>query len=217
MVQMNYSGGFVLGLSTGVVCLAYCGPVLIPYLLGEGNKIYNNVKSVSLFLSGRLAAYIAIGLLSGIIGSRILQLSALKTVFFGIIYIMLAVLLIVYGFHSFREVCLGRSRLVNKKNTYHRRSFLIPLTGGFATGLNLCPPFLLAITGAIETGNIAGSIWFFFLFFLGTTVYFIPLPFIGFFRRQQVLRIIGKFAAVLAGMLYLYKGIFMLILDSSEV
>jgi len=78
------------------------------------------------------------------------------------------------------------------------------------TGMNICPPFLLAITGAVETGEITGSIAFFTMFFLGTGIYFIPLPFIGFFRRQQVLRIIGKFAAILAGILYIFKGVFML-------
>jgi sulfite exporter TauE/SafE len=208
---MDYSAGFVLGLSTGVVCLAYCGPVLIPYLMGEGNTVYGNVGSVTLFLSGRLAAYMVIAILSGIIGSKFLQPSAYKIVFLGILYILLSVLLIVYGFHRFKEICLGRSRLPAKKNYVLRWPFMLPLSGGFATGLNICPPFLLAITGAMETGKITGSLMFFFMFFLGTSVYFIPLPFIGFFRRQQVLRIIGKFAAILAGIMYLYKGIIMLI------
>jgi sulfite exporter TauE/SafE len=208
---MGNSAGFLLGLSTGVVCLAYCGPVLVPYLMGEAKSIYGNIGSVILFLIGRLVAYLMIGLLSGIIGSRLLQLSALKPVFMGIIYILLAIMLVIYGLYRFQEICLGRSRLLGKKSTSRRWSFWLPMAGGFATGMNLCPPFLLAITESIKTGEIAGSILFFFTFFLGTTVYFIPLPFIGFFRRQQALRIIGKFAAILAGIIYLYKGIIMII------
>jgi len=207
---MHYSAGFLLGLSTGVVCLAYCGPVLVPYLMGEGNNISRNVGSVSLFLFGRLAAYLIVGILSGIIGSTLLQPSTIKTVFLGILYVLLAIMLIVYGFHRFRQLCLGRSQSSVKKSNARRWPFLLPLTGGFATGLNLCPPFLLAITGAVETGKIGGSLLFFFMFFLGTAVYFVPLPFIGFFHRQQVLRIIGKFASVLAGLIYLYKGVIML-------
>jgi sulfite exporter TauE/SafE len=208
---MQYSSGFVLGLSTGVVCLAYCGPVLIPFLMGEGKGVYKNIGSVSLFLLGRLAAYLFVGILAGMIGHVILQPSASKTVFIGFLYIILSLLMIVYGFHRFREICLGRSNLMVKKSYARRWPSLLPFTGGFATGLNLCPPFLLAITGAMETGKIAGSVLFFFLFFLGTSVYFIPLPFIGFFRKQHVMRIIGKFAAILAGIFYLYKGIIMLI------
>jgi len=208
---MNYASGFLLGLGTGVVCLAYCGPVLIPFLMGEGKGISGNLGSVSLFLGGRLIAYLIIGLLSGIIGDALLQPSKEKTVFFGILYIALSVLLISYGFFRFREVCLGKSNTKLNRKFGHRWPFVVPLTGGFATGLNLCPPFLMAITGAVETGKIADSLMFFFMFFLGTTLYFIPLPFIGFFRRQQALKIIGKFAAILAGFIYLYKGVMMII------
>jgi ABC-type nickel/cobalt efflux system permease component RcnA len=129
----------------------------------------------------------------------------------GILYMLLSVLLIIYGFHRFREICLGRSHLPVKKSYARRWPFIVPLAGGFATGLNICPPFLLAITGAMETGDIARSALFFIMFFLGTAIYFIPLPFIGFFRKQAALRIIGKFAAILAGIIYLYKGIIMII------
>ncbi len=34
--------GFILGLSTGAVCVAYCGPVLLPFILGEGTTILQN-------------------------------------------------------------------------------------------------------------------------------------------------------------------------------
>jgi sulfite exporter TauE/SafE len=209
--MMDLSAGLILGLSTGVVCLAYCGPVLIPFLMGEGNTIYGNTGTVILFLAGRLIAYILIGILAGTVGITLLQPSGSKIVFIGILYIILSSLLIVYGFHRFRKVCLGRSHLPVKESSGLRWRFMLPLSGGFATGLNLCPPFLLAITGAMDTGDISGSILFFCMFFLGTAIYLIPLPFIGFFRRQQVLKIIGKFAAILAGIFYLYKGLTMLL------
>jgi hypothetical protein len=53
--------GFILGLSTGAVCVAYCGPVLLPFILGEGTTVIQNAKSVGLFLGGRLLAYILVG------------------------------------------------------------------------------------------------------------------------------------------------------------
>jgi sulfite exporter TauE/SafE len=205
------SSGFLLGLSTGVVCLAYCGPVLIPYLMGEGRDIKGIIGSIFLFLAGRLLAYLLVGVLSGIAGNLLLQPSPIKPVLTGIAYCLLSVMLILYGFHRFREICLGRRPAFSDKNRRIRGTSMVPVVGGFATGLNLCPPFLLAITGAMDSGSIAGGLWFFFLFFLGTTLYFIPLPFIGFFRRQQVLRVIGKFAAIIAGTLYLYKGIVLLL------
>jgi len=208
---MQYSSGFLLGLSTGVICLAYCGPVLLPYLMGEGKSISRNIGSVSLFLMGRLLAYLIVALVAGIIGSTLLQPSRTKTVFIAIVYMLLAVMLVLYGFHRFREVCLGRINHTASFSRIRQWSLLFALAGGFATGLNFCPPFLLAITGAMETGNVAGSLLFFLMFFLGTSIYFIPMPFVGFFRRQQVLRIIGKFAAILAGIIYMYNGMIMLL------
>jgi sulfite exporter TauE/SafE len=208
---MHFPEGFLLGLSTGAVCMAYCGPVLIPYLMGEGNPIGRNAVYVALFLAGRLIAYIITGIIAGILGQAFLHPSPVKTILMGAIYIVLAVLLITYGFYRFREICLGQAQ--NKfDRLYGRRwPYLVPLTGGVITGLNICPPFLLAITKAIDTGQIAASVWFFILFFLGTSLYFIPFPFIGFFRRQEILRIIGKFAAILAGLFYFYRGLIMLI------
>jgi|WetSurMetagenome_2_1015567.scaffolds.fasta_scaffold670440_1 sulfite exporter TauE/SafE len=209
---MHFPEGFMLGLSTGVVCLAYCGPVIIPYLMGEGNNVKKNTFSVGLFLGGRLVAYLLVGLFSGLLGTILIHHSPVRTRLFGIVYILLALFLIAYGFYRFKEVCLGEKQTMLQRDYGLRWPLLIPFAGGFATGLNLCPPFLLAITGAMEGEKISGSLLFFVAFFMGTSVYFIPLPFIGFFRRQYVLRIIGKFAALLAGLFYFYKGAVMVVL-----
>jgi sulfite exporter TauE/SafE len=204
--------GFLLGLSTGVVCLAYCGPVLLPYLMAESKGIKRSYLLVSIFLAGRLTAYLITALLAGLIGQSVIQQSEIRTIMMGIAYLVLAALLIVYGFHRFKEVCLGKSMTQTNLNyKENRKKFIVPFTGGFLTGINICPPFLLAITGAIDSGTVIGSILFFLAFFTGTSLYFIPMPFAGMFKRQHVLRIIGKFAALLAGFLYFYKGLILLI------
>jgi sulfite exporter TauE/SafE len=204
---MKWYEGFFLGLSTGMVCLAYCGPLLMPYLLGEGTRFGRNTVSVSLFLGGRLIAYLIVGFLSGILGNVILQPSATREHLVAIAYILLSALLIAYGFHRFGEVCLGTKnrKLIRQTRIYWPS--MVPFTGGVLSGFNICPPFLLAITKALDSGNIAAGVWLFFMFFLGTTVYFLPMPLIGLFNKRHVLRIIGKFAAILAGLYYFYVGI----------
>jgi sulfite exporter TauE/SafE len=89
---MNYSEGILLGLSTGAVCLAYCGPVLIPYLMGENKNIKTNFVYVSLFLSGRFLAYLVIGLIAGIAGTLFLQPSTFNVIIIAISYIILSVM-----------------------------------------------------------------------------------------------------------------------------
>jgi sulfite exporter TauE/SafE len=203
---MNSFEGFFLGLSTGMVCLAYCGPLLMPYLMGEGNRIGKNVRSVLLFLSGRLLAYLAVGFIVGALGKTVLQPSEIRNHAMALAYILLSALLITYGFHQFGEVCLGTKNRKLMRQTRIHWPVMVPFTGGLLSGFNICPPFLLAITKALDSGEIASGIWLFFMFFLGTTVYFLPMPLIGLFRKQQVLKIIGKFAAILAGLYYFYIG-----------
>ena len=207
---MHLPEGFLLGLSTGTVCLAYCGPVLLPYLMSEGSTVIHNTLSVGLFLGGRFLAYMLVGMASGLAGALLIPQSFEKSVFFGIIYLLLAIFLISYGFYRFKEICLGTNHHAIQKMHVHRWPLMVPVLGGFITGLNLCPPFLLAIAEAIKGERIIGGMLFFTMFFLGTSVFFLPLPFIGVFRRRHVLQIIGKFASVLAGLIYLYKGVILL-------
>jgi len=203
--------GFILGLSTGAVCVAYCGPVLIPYLMSESGGLKRSYILVGVFLSGRLAAYLLTAILAGIIGQSVVQQSETRTLFMGIAYMILSAMLVAYGLYRFKEICLGHTVKANPEEKSGRKSFLMPFTGGFLTGINICPPFLLAITGAIDSGTMMGSILFFLAFFAGTSVFFLPMPVAGMFRRQHVLRIIGKFAALIAGFLYFYKGLILLI------
>jgi sulfite exporter TauE/SafE len=205
--------GFLLGLSTGVVCVAYCGPALLPYLMAESGGLRKSILFVAVFLAGRLTAYLITAVVAGMIGQTFLKDSGTRTILMSIAYMLLAIMLIIYGFYRFREICLGttaRSIVKPGKNKTANR-IIVPYTAGFLTGINICPPFLLAITGAVDSGSITGSILFFLAFFAGTSVFFIPMPFAGIFMRQQVIRITGKFAALLAGIIYFYKGLVLLI------
>ena len=50
--------GFLLGLANGTTCLAFCAPVLVPFLLEEGKNVRQNLMTLFKFLGGRLwAAY----------------------------------------------------------------------------------------------------------------------------------------------------------------
>ena len=208
---MNWVEGFVLGLSTGMVCLAYCGPLLMPYLMGEGKKVLNSLVSVTLFLGGRLMAYLIVGMVAGLIGKAFFFPSETSDRIIAIAYVLLSVLMILYGFHRFGEICLGTKSKRLMKHTRLHWPELVPVAGGFASGLNICPPFLLAFTKAMDSGGIISALLFFMMFFLGTSVYFLPMPLVGLFRKHQVLKIIGKFAAILAGLYYFYVGVKLMI------
>jgi hypothetical protein len=118
--------------------------------------------------------------------------------------------LIVYGFFHIRPSCSAGFLRAPLQKAMNMRPVFLPAFTGFATGLNFCPPFLLAVTGAIEKGSLPGSMYFFITFFLGTSLFFIPIPFVGVLRRFSVLPIIGKMATGIIGIYYFYSGVIML-------
>ncbi len=197
--------GFLLGLANGATCLAYCAPVLIPFMLGEGRKTQQNWELLGKFLGGRLAGYLLFGLLAWLLGQIILSVSAYRSFILGAAYAVLAVLLLVYGFSKAPAACAGS--LKGARARLRRWPTLLPLGLGFLTGLNLCPPFLLAFTGAVGTGSLAGSLGFFLAFFGGTSLYFLPMAFVGLMSHVNALRTVGKLVAVLMALYYAYSGI----------
>jgi sulfite exporter TauE/SafE len=197
--------GFLLGLANGVTCLAYCAPVLIPLMLGEGQKTRQNWSMLGKFLAGRLGGYLLFGILAWLASQLIFGAAAYRHLLFGAIYVVLAALLLVYGLARAPAPCAGSIR--GARAFLRRWPALLPLGLGFLTGLNLCPPFLLAITSAASAGSLAASLVFFFAFFVGTSVYFIPIAFVGLMSHVNALRTVGKLAAVLMAMYYLYSGI----------
>lgn len=197
--------GFLLGLANGVTCLAYCAPVLIPLMLGEGQKTRQNWGMLGKFLGGRLGGYLLFGLLAWLASQLIFGIPAYRNLILGVIYVVLAALLLVYGLLKAPAPCVGSIK--GARAFLRRWPVLLPAGLGFLTGLNLCPPFLLAITSAANTGSLAASLLFFLAFFAGTSIYFIPTAFVGLASRVNALRTVGKLAAVLMALYYLYSGI----------
>jgi len=202
--------GFLLGLSLGAICLSYCVPILAPYLLGEGKKVIQNALDVGLFLFGRLAGYLLFGVLAWCTGKVFLQGSDWRSIIIGSAYVVFSILLGYYGFFHSGDACPAQRTGGYFQGLKPKRPFAIPLFGGFVTGLSFCPPFLLAFTGAADAGKLVGSLLFFLAFFLGTSIFFIPIPLIGFLRHFSVLKIVGKLAAGAMGIYYLYLGIILL-------
>jgi sulfite exporter TauE/SafE len=203
--------GFVLGLSSGAACIAYCAPVLIPYLLGEKKNVLQNALVISQFLGGRLLGYLVFGVIAWGINRSILQAVDYPEFIVGIAYVVLSGFLILYSFLKTAPSCAAErmSGLLNRVKSEWQA--LLPGVMGVVTGLSFCPPFLLALTNAAEKGSLFHSLFFFFTFFLGTSIFFLPAPLLGICRGIPVLQTIGKLAAGIMGLYYLYSGIILLI------
>ncbi len=206
--------GFLLGLANGTSCLALCAPVLVPYLIAEGRSPFSSVPLLVRFLLGRLLGYMAFGAAAGLAGSLLPASGPLGRLSFGAAYLGLAAVLLVYGFgrRSSRPppACAAGGRSGPVARLAGRWPEWAPVLLGLLTGINLCPPFALALTGAAESGSVAGSVWFFITFFLGTSVFFLPLPGLGGLRRFETLRTVARLAAGVVGAYLLYRAVVLL-------
>jgi len=192
---MNIFNGLLLGLSTGIFCLSYCAPIFLPQLMSQQDKL----KGWGIFLKfnlGRLSAYAIFGAVFGWLGTQF-QGEFLES-YARWLMIILSILLILYG--------LGLS-LPKLKWCAWTKKIQLPFVSGFLLGINICPPFLLALTYNFQHGGILSGLVFFIMFFIGTTAYLIPLTFLGLFTKMKWIRQAGRVAAIVAGIIFLLQNI----------
>ncbi len=203
--------GLMLGLSSGTACLVHCAPVIIPYFLGEGGDTTNNILNLVGFLAGRLLGYILISILAWMVGQTFINSFEYREVLIGVIFILLSLTMFFYGMFRSNHNCVAKP-LSNSLNrlVLNKRLAMNPLLG-FLTGINFCPPFLLAFTSSAFSKDLSQSISFFLMFFLGTSIYLFPTVFIGFVNISDNMKTIGKMTALIMSFYFIYKGIVMIL------
>ncbi len=191
----------VLGFSTGTWCVMYCAPVLLPFLSGrEGLTQKRNVGLVGLFLAGRLAAYILVGLGLGLAGLLVMEFfdPVLARRLSSVAYIFCGLVLLMSGFRG--RLCAAKKDSCHPVFSFLCRDSLTALLSGLCVGFHICPPLWTAAVRSAETGNpFAGSAYF-LLFYIGTLPFFLPLLGIPFFTsRLPAFRKIARMTQILVG------------------
>lgn len=202
MIIEAISQGMLLGLSTGIFCLVTCAPVYVPFVLSEDRKLRRNILSIGEIAMGRLIAYLFFGLILGILGKQISGPWLNRAI--GTAMILLSVLMLVFVTVK-KWPHFGLCKLSKKYVNY-------PAFFGFLTGINVCPPFLLAMSAALSYTSIAGSILLFGGFFIGTSFYLILLVPLGLAAKVENIRQIGLITSVMSGVMFFVLGLGYLLL-----
>jgi hypothetical protein len=200
----------LLGFSSGLVCLAACGPVLLPWLVAEGGGVRRTGALLGQFLAGRLAGYLAFALAAWALGLALPPSASANVAFFGATHLALAGVLAFYAFSTLRarpEACPGGLSPARSRALAGRFRALGPAALGLISGLNLCPPFLVAGVRAAQRHSLPGALEFFLLFFAGTLVWFLPFAGVGVVRRFTGIRTVARFTTALVAAYYGYLGI----------
>ncbi len=193
--------GLVLGLTIGGYCTAFCSPFIFPYLLtGPRATLRHKIFIFTEFTLGRLAAYLVFAAATVLLG-RSLQ-NILTPRIKGTLLILAALVVLIYSVW-----CLFREQACNA--CLHTRVSLksLPWLTGFFLGINLCPPFALALVQAISIKDLVPTALYFISLFIGTTLYLTPAPFIINLLPQQTFKRVGAYLGVLTGIWFTLQGV----------
>jgi hypothetical protein len=199
----------LLGFSSGLMCLASCGPVLLPALAATGAGWRGTGAMLGTFLAGRLVGYVGFAVLVWALGLALPLPGRANSLVFAVVHLGLAVALVLYALlpSSPRAERCAPGRVLSWRVALARRFRAVgPGVLGLLTGLNLCPPFIAAGVRAAEGRSLPGALTFFLLFFVGTAVWFLPFLGLAGLRRFTAIGTVARFAAVVVAAYYGYLG-----------
>ena len=192
-----------LGLSTGFFCLGTCAPVLMTlFASSEGSGLKSHARGLAVFLGGRLFGYCLFGATSYAAGQALGLFSDTLTVLLPLGDVLLGGVMLVHAtIHRLPHLisCRTSHRWFGKHN--------LLFAAGFFTGINLCPPFLLAIAQAMRGGSLLQSVGFFVVFFLTTSIYLLPFVLSGLAARVSAMRAAARTACAIGGIWFVLRGI----------
>ncbi|MGZ4733193.1 MAG: sulfite exporter TauE/SafE family protein [Terriglobales bacterium] len=206
-----FGEALVLGLASGPACVASCGPVVVPSLLAEGAGMRLNARYLSSFLGARFAGYLLFAAVAWGLGALVSLPPGPRLLVVGVVHVLLAFVLLWYAYSVGRacaQTC-SDSELVTI-GVPKRRGVPGAAVLGFLTGFSLCPPFVAAGVRATERGSMAGALVFFAVFFVGTSVWFVPFVSLGWVRRNEAVTTVARMAMTLIALYYFFLGAMML-------
>ena len=209
---------FVLGLAAGPACLVVCGPVVLPWALTQPQGLTRQAKRLYIFLAGRLAGYLAFAILSWSIGAAIPASWAARPWIYGMVELALATALLVYsaGWPHPRCQLVEPIEGLIQIGPKPRRPPSGALVLGLLTGINLCPPFLVAAVRAAQLSSLVLALVFFTSFFAATAVWFTPVLSLSWIRRSRALVTVARMISLLLAAWYAFGGVRLLIEKVSQ-
>lgn len=192
---------FLTGLSVGIFCFSYCAPFVAPFLVAEERRTGKNFSLILQFIGGRFLGYILFGAIFGYLGEKVSN-TAVNLILI-IALMLMSLLLIFYAFGLMKPKLSFCSAKKFKTK--------LPIVLGFLMGINICPPFLMSLAYVFTLHSAIKGIIYFLMFFLGTSLYFLPLFFLGFLNKMKEFRFVARLAALIVGISFFVYGIYYII------
>lgn len=191
---------FLLGLSTGIYCFAYCLPFIASFMVSEARKAKENFLVILKFITGRFFGYVAFGAVFGYLGEKITNTGVNLILILALI--VLSVILILHALGLMKSDRFSFCAKIKQHNPK------LPLVMGFLMGINLCPPFLMSLTYVFTLHSALKGVIYFIMFFIGTSLYFLPIFFLGYLNKMKEFQVVGRISAIIVGTFFIIYGLY---------
>lgn len=207
---MELLTGFVVGLLGSLHCIGMCGPIAVA--LPKSNPL---ILSRLLYNTGRVITYSLLGLLFGLLGSK-LQLIGLQQVIsisLGVLILLSVItppayrIKITNTLGLYKVIGLLKASFAKMFKLHSMASMLII---GVLNGLLPCGFVYIGITGAIAIGSPVESMLFMTMFGVGTIPVMLGTSMIGSVininLRRKLTRLLPAFSIILAA-IFILRGL----------
>jgi sulfite exporter TauE/SafE len=190
--------GLILGLSTGTLCLMTCTPIYLPYLISEDRKLSKGILTVVEISAGRFLSYLAFGAVAGYTGAQIGLID--RELFTSIAYILLSAYLVLSAVRTSKK---EKKCHIPGMTRFTKSAFIL----GVLTGISFCPAFLIALSKAVNLGGAFSGMMLFLGFFFGTSVFLMPLAFVGQLSKINKMKLVAQIASIFIAVWFTFSGV----------
>ena len=184
------------GLSVGAFCMSYCFPFLATFIASEERPAQRNLGLILYFMLGRFLGYAAFGAAFGFLGEQLKSPFLTLITDISLILVSIVMILHITGLLKQKDnLCLA-SKL-------HNRNAIVM---GFLMGINICPPFILSLTYVVSLNDLLKSVLYFVIFFFASSIYFLPMVFVGMLAKIKELQKTAQVSGILAACVFIIYG-----------
>jgi sulfite exporter TauE/SafE len=198
------------GLSVGAFCMSYCFPFLATFIASENRTPRRNLFLIFYFMLGRFLGYAAFGLIFGFLGEQLKSPYLTLITDIALILVSIVMVLHITGLSKQKDnlclVHLTRSTPAMKNPPAVEATGNIAIVMGFLMGVNICPPFLLSLAYVVSLNDILQSMLYFVIFFFASSIYFLPMIFVGMLAKIKELQKAAQVSGIMAACVFMIYG-----------
>jgi uncharacterized protein len=207
---MELMTGFLIGLLGSFHCIGMCGPIALAL-----PKSRSMLLSRVMYNAGRIITYSILGLLFGLLGSRLemFGLQRIISISLGIIILFAVITPASYRINLSGKLGLYKAIGILKAalGSMFKKHSIVSMAGiGMLNGLLPCGAVYIGVTGSIAIGNSLESMLFMAMFGLGTLPVMLGVSLLGgsitLNLRQRLTRLVPVVSIILAA-IFILRGL----------